>query len=211
MNKYYLTIIKPFADRLLSFVLLIILSPLLAILSFAILINLGSPVFFTQLRPGYKTRPFKLIKFRTMTAKFDKSGCSLPDEKRITRLGSILRSTSLDELPELINILRGEMSFIGPRPLLMEYLGHYSDEQNKRHDVKPGLTGWAQIKGRNSLSWTDKFILDVWYVNNRSIYLDFYIFLATIRIVLLRRGISYPGQATMSPFTSLKKNHRETS
>jgi lipopolysaccharide/colanic/teichoic acid biosynthesis glycosyltransferase len=162
---------------------------------------MGSPVLFRQQRPGYRAQPFQLLKFRTMTNQRDASGALLPDAQRLTPFGRLLRSTSIDELPELINILRGEMSFIGPRPLLMQYLPLYSPEQARRHDVKPGFSGWAQINGRNSLSWEAKFRLDVWYVDHQSFWLDLRIFLVTIWKVIRREGISAAGEATMPRFT----------
>jgi sugar transferase EpsL len=160
----------------------------------------GPPVFFRQTRPGYKGRPFELMKFRTMSDARDESGELLPDGQRIGRLGGFLRKTSLDELPEMISVLKGEMSLVGPRPLLMEYLGRYSPEQGRRHDVPPGITGWAQVNGRNALSWDDKFALDVWYVDNHSVTLDIKILFKTIGQVLRRDGISAEGHATMPKF-----------
>jgi sugar transferase EpsL len=162
--------------------------------------RLGSPVLFRQQRPGYRERSFWLLKFRTMTDERDAAGALLPDAQRLTSFGRWLRASSIDELPELINILRGEMSFIGPRPLLMQYLPLYSSEQARRHDVKPGFSGWAQINGRNALSWEEKFRLDVWYVDHQSFWLDLRIFLITIWTVIRREGISAAGQATMAPF-----------
>lgn len=156
----------------LAFIGLILLSPVLLIVSLLVRVKLGGPVFFTQVRPGLNGKPFKMIKFRTMKNSVDKSGNLLPDAERMTDFGRLLRSTSLDELPELWNVLKGDMSLVGPRPLLMQYLPLYSREQNRRHEVKPGVTGWAQVNGRNSLSWDDKFKLDTWYVDNRSLLLD---------------------------------------
>jgi lipopolysaccharide/colanic/teichoic acid biosynthesis glycosyltransferase len=163
--------------------------------------RLGAPVLFRQQRPGFLGRHFWLLKFRSMSNARDTSGVLLPDVQRLTPFGRWLRSTSIDELPGLLNILRGEMSFIGPRPLLMEYLPLYSAEQARRHDVKPGFSGWAQINGRNSLSWKEKFRLDVWYVEHQSFWLDLRIFLITFWKVLRREGISAAGEATMAPFT----------
>jgi sugar transferase EpsL len=157
-------------------------------------------VFVRQLRPGLHGRPFTLLKFRTMTEARDPAGNLLPDEQRLTRLGRFLRRTSLDELPELINVLKGEMSLVGPRPLLMQYLDRYTPEQARRHEVKPGITGWAQINGRNALTWEEKFKLDVWYVDHRSFRLDLRIILLTVWKVLRQEGISQPGQATMEEF-----------
>lgn len=191
---------KESSDRIAAFLALLLLSPLLLIVYLLIRYLFGSPVFFSQQRPGYRGRPFNLIKVRTMTNARDINGNLLPDADRLTPFGRWLRATSIDELPELINILRGEMSFIGPRPLLMQYLPLYSSEQFRRHDVKPGISGWAQIKGRNSLSWEEKFRLDVWYVDHKSLLLDLFIFLITIWKVIRREGISAAGEATMPPF-----------
>jgi sugar transferase EpsL len=192
---------KSFCDRLVSLSALVLLSPLLLLVAFLVRWRLGSPVLFRQQRPGYLERPFGLVKFRTMTNARDASCALLPDAQRLTPFGRWLRATSIDELPELINILRGEMSFIGPRPLLMQYLPLYSREQARRHDVKPGFSGWAQINGRNALSWEEKFRLDVWYVDHQSFWLDLRIFLITIWKVIQREGISAAGEATMAPFT----------
>ncbi len=162
--------------------------------------KLGRPVLFTQVRPGLHGKPFKMVKFRTMTDARDANGGLLPDAQRLTSFGRFLRASSLDELPELWNVLRGEMSLVGPRPLLMEYLPLYSPEQARRHEVRPGITGWAQINGRNAISWADKFALDVWYVDNRSLWLDVRILWLTVRKVLVRDGISAAGEATMPRF-----------
>jgi lipopolysaccharide/colanic/teichoic acid biosynthesis glycosyltransferase len=161
---------------------------------------IGAPVFFTQQRAGQFGRSFEIIKFRTMTDTGNTEGVLLPDEVRLNRFGRMLRASSLDELPELWNVLKGEMSLVGPRPLLMEYLPKYSSFQARRHEVRPGITGWAQVKGRNSLSWEEKFELDVWYVDNRSFWLDLYILLVTVYRVLRREGISAPNSATMPKF-----------
>ena len=166
---------------------------------------MGSPVFFTQIRPELNGKPFKLYKFRTMKNSRDQNGHLLSDEKRLTKLGKWLRSTSLDELPELINIIKGDMSIVGPRPLLMRYLDRYSPEQARRNEVKPGLTGWAQINGRNAVSWDEKFKLDVWYVDNQSFWLDIRIVALTIVKVLRREDISHEGEATMTEFLGIKK------
>ena len=163
--------------------------------------KLGSPVFFTQMRPGLQGKPFLMVKFRTMTDARGPDGALLPDADRLTPFGRFLRATSLDELPELWNVLKGDMSLVGPRPLLMEYLPLYSPEQARRHAVRPGVTGWAQVNGRNSLSWDDKFKLDVWYVDHRSLWLDLKILWLTVRKVLVREGISAAGEATMGKFT----------
>lgn len=187
-------------DLLASAAALLLFAPLLLVLVFLIRRKLGSPVFFTQQRPGLHGRPFKMIKFRTMTDARDADGNLLPDAERLPPFGRFLRSASLDELPELFNILKGDMSLVGPRPLLMEYLPLYSERQARRHDVRPGLTGWAQINGRNALSWEEKFELDVWYVENRSFWLDLKIILLTVKKVLVREGISAAGEATMTKF-----------
>lgn len=192
---------KRFADLFLATLSLIILSPLLAIISLAILLTMGSPIFFRQSRAGYKGRAFTLIKFRTMLIACDAKGQLLPDGDRITKLGKFLRQYSLDELPQLWNIWRGDMSFVGPRPLLLDYLPRYSAEQARRHSVKPGITGWAQVNGRNALSWEERFQLDVWYVDHCSPGLDARIIWKTIRRVLQREGISLEGYATMPEFT----------
>ena len=179
---------------------LVVLSPLLLAIGAAVWIALGSPVLFRQERPGLHGRPFVILKFRTLTDARDGEGHPLPDEQRLTRLGTFLRRTSLDELPELVNVLRGDMSLVGPRPLLMEYLPLYSAEQARRHDVRPGITGWAQVNGRNALGWDEKFRLDVWYVDHRSVRLDFRILGATLAGVVRGEGISHPGSATMPNF-----------
>ena len=180
---------------------LILLSPFILLTALGVGIFLGTPVLFRQQRPGYRGQPFYIYKFRTMTEASDSTGSLLPDAKRLTRLGRFLRALSLDELPELFNILRGEMSVVGPRPLLMEYLERYSAEQIRRHDVYPGLTGWAQVNGRNAITWQDKFRYDVWYVDNWSFWLDIKIILLTLWKVIKREGISQPGQATTEYFT----------
>ena len=188
-------------DIALSLSALIVLLPLMMGLAMLVYWNLGNPVFFRQQRPGLHCRPFGLLKFRTMTDETDERGGHLADAERLTRFGRWLRATSLDELPELWNVLTGDMSIVGPRPLLMEYLPLYSPEQNRRHDVRPGITGWAQVNGRNAISWEDKFKLDVWYVDNRSIWLDLRIIGMTIKRVFGRDGISHPGEATAKRFT----------
>ncbi len=166
--------------------------------------KLGSPVFFRQMRPGLHGKPFEMVKFRTMTSERGPDGQLLPDAVRLTPFGRFLRATSLDELPELWNVLKGDMSLVGPRPLLMEYLPLYTPEQARRHQVRPGITGWAQVNGRNSISWADKFALDVWYVNHRSLWLDIKILWLTVKKVLVRDGISSAGEATMPRFTGSK-------
>lgn len=180
---------------------LIFFSPILAIAALLILLRMGAPILFRQIRPGLQGHPFQMIKFRTMLDATDRNGNPLPDAERLTGLGKYLRSTSIDELPGLWNVLKGEMSLVGPRPLLMEYLPLYSPEQSRRHQVRPGVTGWAQINGRNALSWDDKFALDVWYVDNQSLGLDARILWLTIRKVLKRDGVSAEGEATMPKFT----------
>lgn len=180
---------------------LIVLSPLMVCLALLIRVKLGAPVLFSQVRPGLNTGPFRMYKFRSMTNAHDAQGVLLPDAERLTPFGKFLRASSLDELPELFNILRGDMSLVGPRPLLMEYLPLYSARQARRHEVRPGLTGWAQVNGRNALSWDEKFELDVWYVENRSFALDLKILWLTLLTVIRRKGISSDGHATMPPFT----------
>lgn len=187
-------------DVIVAALALVILSPLLLLLALLVRIKLGSPVLFAQRRPGRHSRVFTLWKFRTMTEARDVAGRLRSDAERLTGFGRWLRSTSFDELPELWNILRGDMSLVGPRPLLVEYLPLYSAEQARRHEVRPGLTGWAQINGRNALAWEEKFKLDVWYVDNRSLRLDFRIIVRTVLMVLRRKGISADGEATMRPF-----------
>lgn len=183
---------------------LIILSPVIALVAWQIKKKLGSPVLFRQVRPGLNGKPFEMVKFRTMRDATDANGNPLPDSERMTPFGSFLRSSSLDELPELWNVLKGEMSLVGPRPLLMEYLPLYSTEQYRRHEVRPGVTGWAQVNGRNAISWEDKFKLDVWYVDNRSFWLDVKIVFLTVKKVVVRDGISAEGEATMSKFSGDK-------
>ena len=193
-------LIKRILDFIISLVALIILSPLMLIIYILVKINLGSPAFFVQERVGKDNKVFKMIKFRTMRDARDKNGNLLSDNERVTKLGSFLRSFSLDELPELINIIRGNMSLIGPRALLVQYLGLYNDEQIRRHEVLPGLTGWAQINGRNSITWSEKFKLDVWYVDNWSLWLDIKIFFLTFWKVIKREGINQSESVTMEYF-----------
>jgi sugar transferase EpsL len=192
---------KRFLDLVVAVLGLAILSPFMLIVAILVRILLGSPVIFRQLRPGYKERPFYLYKFRTMSDARDASGRLLPDSERLTGFGRLLRALSLDEWPEVFNILRGEMSLVGPRPLLMEYLPLYNAEQRRRHNVVPGMTGWAQVNGRNALDWPSRFALDVWYVDHWSLWLDVRILLMTLWKVILREGISQPGQATTEYFT----------
>lgn len=191
---------KRLFDLLLTIPGLILLSPVLLLVACLVRVRLGSPVLFTQLRPGLHGRPFRMYKFRTMVDQRDGQGRFLPDEERLTPFGRLLRSTSLDELPELLNVLKGEMSLVGPRPLLMEYLERYTPEQARRHEVRPGITGWAQIHGRNQVSWEDRFMLDVWYVDHRTLWLDLRILLLTVVKVVRREGISASGHASMPPF-----------
>lgn len=196
---------KRFFDIVVSILALLVLSPVLAILAFQVRHKLGRPVVFRQTRPGLHERPFAILKFRTMTDDRDADGSLLPDSDRLPPFGRFLRSTSLDELPELWNVLKGDMSLVGPRPLLMEYLELYSDEQARRHEVRPGITGWAQVNGRNALTWEDKFSLDVWYVDNHSLWLDLKILILTIAKVFKREGVSQDGHATMERFQGSAK------
>ncbi len=183
---------------------LVLLSPVLAITAHKVKKELGSPVLFRQTRPGLHGKPFEMIKFRTMKDATDKEGNALPDSQRLTDFGKKLRASSLDELPELWNVLKGDMSLVGPRPLLMEYLPLYNAEQAKRHNMRPGVTGYAQVNGRNSLSWEDKFKLDTWYVEHQSLCLDMKILLKTVKKVIIKDGISAEGEATMTKFTGTK-------
>lgn len=193
--------LKRIFDVVASAAALLLLSPVIAIIAWQISRKMGSPVLFRQVRPGLNGKPFEMVKFRTMKDAVDAAGNPLPDSERMTSFGQFLRSSSLDELPELWNVLMGEMSLVGPRPLLMEYLPLYSTEQYRRHEARPGVTGWAQINGRNSLSWDEKFKLDVWYVDNRSLWLDIKILFLTVKKVVVRDGISADGEATMPKFT----------
>lgn len=195
---------KRFFDLVLASLALLILCVPLLFLTWQIRRKLGSPVFFRQVRPGQHGKPFKMLKFRTMTDARGPDSNLLSDSERLTAFGRFLRATSLDELPELWNVLKGDMSLVGPRPLLMEYLPLYSLEQARRHEVRPGITGWAQVNGRNALGWEEKFKLDVWYVDHRSLWLDIKILWLTVRKVLMRDGISADGEATMSKFTGVK-------
>jgi lipopolysaccharide/colanic/teichoic acid biosynthesis glycosyltransferase len=196
--------------RILDFVAaltgLLILSPLFFMIIYQVHKKLGGPVFFSQVRPGINGEPFSMIKFRTMSNQYDTKGQLLPDAERLTSFGRFLRASSLDELPELWNVLKGDMSLVGPRPLLMEYLPLYSPEQARRHEVRPGITGWAQVNGRNALGWDDKFKLDVWYVANQNMWLDLKILFMTVRKVLVRDGITAEGEATMPRFTGSKNS-----
>jgi len=192
--------VKRLLDITISLIALIFLLPLISLIYLSVRINLGSPAFFLQERVGKDNKIFKMIKFRTMKNSTDKNGNLLSDNERVTKFGSFLRSFSLDELPELINILKGDMSLVGPRALLVQYLGLYNDEQIRRHEVLPGLTGWAQINGRNSITWSEKFKLDVWYVDNWSLWLDIKIFFLTFWKVLKREGINQSESVTMEYF-----------
>lgn len=191
---------KRLFDIVVASMTVVLLLPLLLLLGLLVRRNMGSPVLFRQRRPGLDGKPFVLRKFRTMTDATDSQGNALPEAQRLTDLGRFLRSTSLDELPELLNVLEGEMSLVGPRPLRMRYLERYSPEQARRHDVKPGITGWAQIHGRNAITWEERFALDVWYVDNWSLWLDLKILVGTLRTVVSREGIAQEGQATMEEF-----------
>ena len=193
--------LKRLFDIFFSFVGLLVFLPIAGIIAWNIERKLGSPIFFRQKRPGKNGQVFEIFKFRTMLDASDSKGEILPDNERMTPFGTFLRSSSLDELPGLWNVLKGEMSLVGPRPLLVEYLPLYSKDQARRHELKPGITGWAQINGRNAISWEDKFKLDVWYVDNRSFWLDIKIILLTVKKVFVRDGISADGEATMSKFT----------
>ena len=188
---------------------LIVLSPVLAVVAVAIWVQMGRPILFRQIRPGLNGQAFSMCKFRTMSNKRDSQGNLLPDEQRLTSLGKFLRKTSLDEFPELFNVLKGDMSLVGPRPLLMQYLERYTPEQARRHEVKPGITGWAQVNGRNAISWEEKFALDVWYVDNCSLWLDIKILAITIWKVFRREGISAKGEATMPEFMGLNFNNTD--
>ncbi len=180
---------------------LMVLAPVYAVTAYKVKKNLGSPVLFRQVRPGLHGKPFEMVKFRTMKDAIDSEGNPLPDSERLTDYGKRLRDSSLDELPELWNVIKGDMSLVGPRPLLMEYLPLYNDEQNRRHDVRPGITGYAQVNGRNAIGWDEKFALDTWYVDNQSLWLDIKILLKTVKKVIIKDGISAEGEATMSKFT----------
>lgn len=202
---------KRLFDLVVSISALVILMPVLIVLYFIIAIKMGRPVFFRQTRPGLHGKPFNMVKFRSMTDERDDNGELLPDEQRLPRFGQLLRSTSLDELPELWNVIKGEMSLVGPRPLLMEYVELYTPEQARRQDVRPGVTGWAQVNGRNAISWEQKFAYDTWYVDNRSFWLDIKILFLTVKKVLVSDGISQQGEATMSRFTGSPEQPMENS
>ena len=196
--------LKRIFDLIISFLLIVFLSPLILIIAGLVKWKLGSPVFFKQMRPGLQGRPFYFYKFRTMTNERDSIGRLLSDAQRLTPVGLFLRKYSLDELLQLFNVLKGDLSLVGPRPLLMDYLPLYNLEQARRHEVKPGITGWAQINGRNAISWEEKFALDIWYVDHYSFFLDIKIILITIKKVFRSEGISQPGQVTVEAFTGTK-------
>jgi undecaprenyl phosphate N,N'-diacetylbacillosamine 1-phosphate transferase len=196
----YETFFKPFFDRMFALLLLLLLSPVFMIISMLIYFKMGRPIFFVQKRPGKNKKIFSIYKFRTMTQEYDEEGVLLADEKRLQGLGRLIRSLSLDELPQLLNVLKGEMSFIGPRPLLIEYLPLYNEEQKRRHNVKPGITGWAQVNGRNAISWKKKFEYDLYYVDNISFLLDIKIYYLTLLKVLKREGVNAKDAVTTTPF-----------
>lgn len=193
--------LKRLLDIVIASSALVLLSPVYALVAYKVRKNLGSPVLFRQVRPGLAGKPFEMIKFRSMKDAVDAQGNPLPDSERLTPFGQMLRSSSLDEMPELWNVIKGEMSIVGPRPLLMEYLPLYNSEQAKRHHVRPGITGYAQVNGRNAISWEKKFELDTWYVENQSLWLDFKIMLKTVKKVIAKDDISAEGEATMTKFT----------
>ncbi|MCT7529558.1 undecaprenyl phosphate N,N'-diacetylbacillosamine 1-phosphate transferase [Aliarcobacter cryaerophilus] len=196
--------LKNLFDKILALFLIILFSPIYIVVSLLIFFKMGSPILFRQKRPGYKEKIFGIYKFRTMTNEKDANGNLLPDEQRLVGIGKFIRSTSLDELPQLFNVLKGEMSFVGPRPLLIEYLPLYNQKQKRRHDVKPGITGWAQVNGRNAISWEQKFDYDVWYVDNQSFWLDIKILWLTFLKVVKRSDISSGTSSTMEKFTGNK-------
>lgn len=200
--------LKRVLDIVIASVALVLLSPLYFYVAYRVRKNLGSPVLFRQVRPGLHGKPFEMIKFRTMTDERDAEGNLLPNEQRLPKFGTMLRATSLDEMPELWNVIKGDMSIVGPRPLLMDYLPLYNKEQAKRHNVRPGMTGYAQVNGRNSISWEEKFKLDTWYVENQSIWLDFKIMFQTVRKVLVKEGINQSEEVTMTRFIGNKKDEQ---
>jgi lipopolysaccharide/colanic/teichoic acid biosynthesis glycosyltransferase len=202
---YWSDKVKRILDLLIASCALVSLLPILIIVALFVRIKLGSPILFTQDRPGLNGKKFKMMKFRTMLNSSDKHGNQLPDDQRMTAFGAFLRSASLDELPGLFNVIKGDMSLVGPRPLLVQYLPLYNQVQARRHNVRPGITGWAQVNGRNAISWEEKFAFDVWYVDNQSFWLDFKILLLTVKKVFVREGISADGEATMSMFTGSEK------
>jgi len=201
--------VKRLLDIIISAVALILLCPVILWTSWKVRKHLGVPIVFRQSRPGLNAKPFELVKFRSMRDAIDSMGNPLPDAERMTPFGHFLRASSLDELPELWSVLKGDMSLVGPRPLLNEYLPLYNAEQARRHEVRPGITGWAQVNGRNSLSWEEKFKLDIWYVDNHTVWLDIKILLMTVRKVLVREGISADGEVTMSKFSGTKSSDKD--
>ncbi|WP_436872835.1 sugar transferase [Acinetobacter haemolyticus] len=203
--------LKRLLDIVIALLALVLLSPILLIVAYLVRTRLGSPVLFRQIRPGLHGKPFEMVKFRTMTDERDAEGNLLPNEVRLTKFGKMLRSTSLDELPELWNVLKGDMSIVGPRPLLMDYLPLYNEEQAKRNNVRPGMTGHAQVNGRNAISWEKKFELDTWYVENQSLWLDFKIMLLTVKKVLIKEGINQSEEVTMTRFTGNKQDDQSKS
>jgi len=207
--NFYISHGKRIFDLALTISGFVVLLPVLIITALLVRFKLGSPVLFKQVRPGVNEKSFTLFKFRTMSDARDADGALLPDSARLTRLGRFLRATSIDELPELFNVLKGDMSLVGPRPLLMQYLDRYTPEQARRHEVRPGITGWAQVNGRNAITWEEKFKLDVWYVDNWSLWLDIKIIAMTVWKILKREGISQPGQATMAEFKGCSKEHKQ--
>lgn len=196
-------------DFLAALCMLVFLAPVIFVTALLVIVNMGTPILFRQTRPGFKGQPFMIYKFRTMRDVVAEQGRLLPDENRLTSLGSFLRKYSLDELPQLLNVLKGDLSLVGPRPLLMEYLPRYSAEQARRHGVRPGITGWAQVNGRNALTWEEKFRLDVWYVDNRSFLLDLKILWMTVMNVVCKKDINYEGHATMPEFMGSHDNKDE--
>ena len=196
--------IKRIFDIIASSIAILLLSPVMAVTAYFIHKKLGSPILFRQIRPGLNGKPFEMIKFRSMKDAVDKDGNQLPNNERLTSFGKKLRSSSLDELPEFWNVLKGDMSLIGPRPLLMEYLSLYTQEQNRRHDIRPGVTGWAQINGRNAISWQDKFKLDVWYIDHQSLWLDIKIIFLTVKKIIIKEGVNASSDITMEKFTGNK-------
>ena len=201
--------LKRVLDVVIASTALLLLSPVYFFVAYKVRKNLGSPVLFRQVRPGLHGKPFEMIKFRSMKDAVDENGNPLPDSERLTPFGQMLRATSLDEMPELCNVIKGEMSIVGPRPLLMEYLPLYNSQQAKRHNVRPGMTGHAQVNGRNAISWEEKFKLDTWYVENQSLWLDFKIMLKTVKKVLAKDDISAEGEATMTKFTGTPKQKND--
>lgn len=199
---------KRFLDIIIASIALVFLSPLYFYVAYKVRKNLGSPVIFRQVRPGLNGKPFEMVKFRTMTDERDKEGNLLPNEQRLPKFGKMLRATSLDEMPELWNVIKGDMSIVGPRPLLMDYLPLYNEDQAKRHKIRPGMTGYAQVNGRNSISWEEKFKLDTWYVENQSIWLDFKIMFQTVKKVLVKDGINQSEEVTMTRFKGNKKDEQ---